>query len=114
MLKNRIGLSIAHPRRERRNALDARAQTIHILRMATKTISVTIEAYDKLRRARRYPSESFTQVIMRAAWPDDTITAAELLSRLDRGPASFTDAELDAIDRSKAEQQTPEDKWNDR
>ena len=82
--------------------------------MPTKTISVTIEAYDKLRRARRYPSESFTQVIMRASWPDDTITAAELLSRLDRGPAPFTDAELDAIDRSKAEQRTPEDKWNDR
>ena len=82
--------------------------------MPTKTISVTIEAYDKLRRARRYPSESFTQVIMRAAWPDDTITAAELLSRLDRGPAAFTAAELDAIDRSKAEQPPPEDKWNDR
>ena len=82
--------------------------------MPTKTISVTIEAYDKLRRARRYPSESFTQVIMRTAWPDDTITAAELLSRLDRGPASFTAAELDAIDRSKAEQQAPRDKGNDR
>ena len=57
-----------------------------------------IEAYGKLRAAR----------------PDDTITAAELLSRLERGPAPFTAAELKAIDRSKEEQRAPEDKWNDR
>ena len=57
-----------------------------------------IEAYGKLRAAR----------------PDDTITAAELLSRLERGSAPFTAAELKAIDRSKAEQRAPEDKWNDR
>ena len=57
-----------------------------------------IEAYGKLRAAR----------------PDDTITAAELLSRLERGSAPFTAAELKAIDRSKEEQRAPEDKWNDR
>ncbi len=57
-----------------------------------------IEAYGKLRAAR----------------PDDAITAAELLSRFERGPAPFTAAELKAIDRSKAEQRAPEDKWNDR
>ena len=82
--------------------------------MATKTVSVTIEAYDKLRRARRYPSESFTQVILRATWPEDTITAAELLSRLDHTPAPFTAEELDAIERAKTEQREPEDKWTDR
>ena len=57
-----------------------------------------IEAYGKLRAAR----------------PDDTITAVELLSRLERGSAPFTAAELKAIDRSKEEQRAPEDKWNDR
>lgn len=68
--------------------------------MPTKTISVTVDAYDKLSRARR-PGESFTQVILRATWPEDTITAAELLTWLDRRPASFTADGLDAIDRSK-------------
>lgn len=82
--------------------------------MPTKTISVTLDAYDKLSRARRYPSESFTQVIMRATWTEDTITADELLSRLDRGPAPFTSAGLDAIERAKAEQRDPGDKWNSR
>lgn len=78
-----------------------------------RMISVTLEAYDRLRRARRYPSESFTQVIMRASWPEDTITAAELLSRLDSGPASFTADDLDAVDRAKAEQREVGNKWND-
>ena len=81
--------------------------------MPTRTISVTLDAYDKLSRARRYPSESFTQVIMRASWPEDTITAAELLSRLNSGPAPFTADGLDAVDRAKAEQRAPENKWND-
>ena len=82
--------------------------------MATKTVSITVDAYEKLRSARRYPSESFTQVILRAEWPEDTITAAELLSRLDDAPAPFTSAELDAIERAKAEPREPEDKWTGR
>ena len=82
--------------------------------MATKTVSVTIEAYEKLRSARRYPSESFTQVILRATWPEDTITAAELLIRLDRAPAPFTAEELDAIERAKTMQREPGDKWTSR
>ena len=82
--------------------------------MATRTVSVTVQAYEKLRRARRYPSESFTQVILRATWPEDTITAAELLSRLDRAPSPFTAEELDAIERAKMEQREPDDKWNGR
>ena len=80
--------------------------------MPTRTISVTLDAYDKLSRARRYPSESLTEVIMRATWPEDTITAAELLSRLDSGPAPFTADGLDAVDRAKAEQRAPENKWS--
>ena len=48
--------------------------------MATKTVSITVDAYDKLRRARRYPTESFTQVILRATWPEDTITASWTLT----------------------------------
>lgn len=82
--------------------------------MPTRTVSVTTEAYDKLRRARRYPTESFTQVILRATWPEDTITAAELLSRLDGAPATFTAEGLDAIERAKREQPKPEDKWTGR
>ena len=82
--------------------------------MATKTVSITVDAYEKLRSARRSPSESFTQVILRATWPEDTITGAELLSRLDHAPAPFTSAELDAIERVMTERREPEDKWTGR
>jgi hypothetical protein len=52
--------------------------------MSTKTISLKREAYDRLRAARRYPEESFSEVVLRATWPEDTVTASNLL-RLYRG-----------------------------
>ena len=49
--------------------------------LSTKTISLKLEAYDRLRSARRYPAESFSEVVLRASWPEDTITARDLLAR---------------------------------
>jgi hypothetical protein len=82
--------------------------------MATKTISLKIEAYERLRAARRYPTESFSEVVLRATWPEDTITAKELLALArSRGPA-FASAELDSIDAARLLDAPPEDKWADR
>ena len=50
--------------------------------MATKTISIDLEAYDRLRRARRSPDESFSKVIKRAEWPVPPRTAGALLAAL--------------------------------
>jgi hypothetical protein len=79
--------------------------------MATKTISVRVEAYEKLRRARRFPAESFSEVILRASWPEDTVTAEELLRRCRQSGAVLTDDELDAVVRLKLADRPPEDKW---
>ncbi|MFQ5689395.1 MAG: antitoxin VapB family protein [Gemmatimonadota bacterium] len=55
--------------------------------MATKTISLRLEAYERLRRARRHPTESFSDVVMRAQWTDAPSTAGEYLAHLrERGP----------------------------
>lgn len=79
--------------------------------MATKTISLQKEAYEKLRSARRYPSESFSQVVLRASWPEETVTAGEWLAQLRREGPHFTDDELSRIEDLKASQSPPEDKW---
>jgi hypothetical protein len=68
--------------------------------MATKTISLRVEAYEKLRRARTRPSKSFSDVVMRARWEDQTVTGGELLALVrERGPLYG----LDAIDELKSE-----------
>ena len=84
---------------------------MHVVCMATKTISVRVEAYERLRRARRFPGESFSEVILRAAWPEQTVTAGELLERCRAVSALLTDDELDAVVRLKVEDRAPEDKW---
>lgn len=92
-------------------ALDRSAWTMHYLCMPTKTISLRIEAYDKLRAARRYPGESFSEVVLRATWPEETVTGAELLARYRAHGPFFTEEGLERIERLKAEDRPPEDKW---
>ncbi len=79
--------------------------------MATKTISLHLDAYERLRAARRRPDESFSQVILRARWPGETITGSDLLRRAREHGPFFSEEELDRIERLKAEDRPPEDKW---
>jgi predicted CopG family antitoxin len=80
--------------------------------MAVKTVSLKTEAYERLKAARKYPTESFSEVILRARWPEDTITSTELLRIFDEEEPTFTAEELDAIEAAKeAVNQPPEDKW---
>ena len=82
--------------------------------MATKTISLKVEAYERLKSAKAYPSESFSEVVMRASWPEHTLTAKELVMLCrERGPI-FDAPELDRIDALKAVGKPPEDKWGER
>jgi predicted CopG family antitoxin len=66
--------------------------------MPTRTISLRIEAYDRLRAARRSPEESFSQVVVRAQWPERTITGAELLQRLREHGPMLSEDQLAAIE----------------
>ena len=84
---------------------------MHIACMATKTISLNLPAYERLRRARRSPTESFSHVVLRATWPEQTVTARELLNLWGDRPPFFTDAELDRIERAKAADTAPRNKW---
>lgn len=79
--------------------------------MGTRTISLRDEAYERLRRARRTPHESFSDVVMRAVWPDAELTGEAYLRLVrGRGPL-YTAEELDRIDEVNAADRPPMDKW---
>jgi predicted CopG family antitoxin len=82
--------------------------------MATKTISLKLEAYERLRAARLTPDESFSQVVMRAQWPDQTITGSELLRLCrERGPL-LSEEGMRVVEELKRDDTPPEDKWKTR
>jgi predicted CopG family antitoxin len=71
--------------------------------MATKTISLELDAYEKLKRAKRSERESFSEVVRRAHWEDEASTGSRVLADLSelraRHPASFlSDEVLDQLD----------------
>lgn len=79
--------------------------------MATKTISLKEEAYQRLRRAKRDSSESFSDVVMRATWEDMSITSRALLKLVrERGPL-YDESDLDAIEAATQADLPPTDKW---
>ena len=82
--------------------------------MATKTISLSVEAYGRLRSARRRPGESFSQVVMRATWPEMSVTGADLLKLWEGRPALFSDQELDTVEELKTKDVPAADKWTTR
>ena len=84
---------------------------MHIACMATKTISVRLEAYERLKRARRFPDESFSEVISRAVWPNQTVTGGELLERLSRRGTGLSEAQLAEIEKAVSSREPAEDKW---
>ena len=88
---------------------------MHDLCMATKTISLEIDAYDRLKRFKRTPRESFSQVVRRAVWPDSPPTAADILADLQvrmEHPESLPDeAALDALDKAQGEPRRSPSKW---
>ena len=51
--------------------------------MATKTVTVETDAYEKLVRARKDPRESFSSVVRRAVWLESPATASGILESLE-------------------------------
>ena len=72
--------------------------------MATKTITLELDAYEKLRNAKKSDRESFSQVVRRARWDDVVSSGVAILGRLwalrTQHPEAFLpDDALDRIDQ---------------
>jgi predicted CopG family antitoxin len=61
---------------------DADASSMHDLCLATKTISIEIDAYELLVRERKDPKESFSRVIRRVLSERPALTAGDLLDAM--------------------------------
>jgi len=78
--------------------------------MATKTISLDLEAYERLRRARIRPDESFSRVIKRAHWEAPSSTGAALLELLE-GTDPLPDVVFERLEKAQLEDTPPSDPW---
>ena len=76
--------------------------------MATKTITLEIDAYERLKRAKRTPRESFSEVVRRLPMPASVITAGQLLTLTRERGALLTEADAHAIDELNLADQPPD------
>jgi hypothetical protein len=83
---------------------------MHVYSMPTKTISIDLEAYERLRRARRSPDESFSRVIKRAVWEAAPCTAGRLLDALEHLPPT-DEAVLERLTAAQDSDAPPESPW---
>jgi predicted CopG family antitoxin len=83
--------------------------------MATKTISLEMDAYEKLRRARRTPSESFSSVVRRAEFPGAPKTGADVLAIIEKRMKSrnfpMSEADLDFLDEAQKKARASNSEW---
>ncbi len=80
--------------------------------MATKTITIDLAAYDRLKRARLRHGESFSQVIKRGRWERPRSTGSGLLEALERAPA-LDDETIERLERNQRNDDPPSDAWTE-
>jgi predicted CopG family antitoxin len=75
---------------------------MHDLCMATKTISIEIDAYELLVREKRDPKESFSRVIRRVLTERPALTAGDLLAAMQAFEGKGAGARRGRRDRNAA------------
>ena len=78
--------------------------------MATRTITLEIDAYEKLRAAKR-AGESFTEVVRRAEFAEAPPSGSDLLAYLASGGSGVSERYLGAVEEAAKHDPIPEDPW---
>ena len=79
--------------------------------MATRTISIDEEAYDRLARAKLDRKDSFSKVIKRATWEKDEPRCGDLLRRMTHLPP-LGEKVLEQLEQTQLEDHPPDNPWN--
>jgi predicted CopG family antitoxin len=82
--------------------------------MATKTISIEVDVYDRLKALKQTSSESFSQGLRRELSPPRGIRASDFLriANEDGGVLKVTEAQLQDIEEAKESLSQWSDPWN--
>jgi len=83
---------------------------MHVSCMATKTITLEVDAYERLRSAKR-PGESFSGVVRRAVFKESAPSGSDLLTYFREGGSGVSGAYLDAIERAAENDLPPDNPW---
>jgi len=75
-----------------------------------KTITLEIDAYEKLRAAKR-SGESFTAVVRRAVIPDAAPTGKSLREHYRSGGGKVSDEYLESVEKAASHDPIPDDPW---
>lgn len=79
--------------------------------MATKTITLELDAYERLKAAKRNDRESFSMVVRRAVWPDSPMNGTAILEYFRSRPAYLSEEELSAIEKAEQTDAPPDNPW---
>jgi len=80
--------------------------------MPTKTISLELDAYERLKAAKG-PGDSFSDVVRRATFPKRPFTAQDLLLQLQRRGPMLSQSELKDLEKTHGKLSTlPDDPWS--